>query len=251
MQKAIVIFKKELKTIVISPIFLVILSTVAFIWSYVFVRSVIQFEQSIHSQSILGSGDLQTIINSFLSINYIIFIFLTPILAMKLLVEDKNNGGLNLLLFTPNSTWSIVLGKYLAGVTAILLFLFVSLAYPLGVGKSVGFDQALTLSAYLGMFFLSLTFFSVNSLICSFVSSSFLAIILSVIANIGLLMIGDMSLMPSSDLFSEVMMQMSVARHFSLLSQGAVAISSLVFFISINFLCVFLTEKVVSLSRWK
>lgn len=251
MQKAIVIFKKELKTIVISPIFLVILSTVAFIWSYVFVRSVIEFEQSIHTESILGSGDLQTIINSFLSINYIIFIFLTPIIAMKLLVEDRNNGSFNLLLFTPNSTWSIVLGKYLAGLSAILLFLLVSLAYPLGVGQSVGFDQSLTLTAYLGMFFLTLTFFSVNSLICSFVRSSFLAIILSVIANIGLLMVGDMSLMPTNDFFSELVMQASVARHFSLLSQGAVAISSLVFFVSLNFLCLYLMEKVVSLSRWK
>lgn len=251
MQKAIVIFKKELKTIVISPIFLVILSTVAFIWSYVFVRSVVQFEQSIHSESILGSGNLQSIVNSFLSINYVIFIFLIPIIAMKLLVEDKHKGSFKLLFFTPNSTWSIVLGKYFAGVCALLLFLFMSLAYPLGVGQAIEFDQSLTLTAYLGMGLLALTFFSVDSLICSFVSSSFLAIILSVIANIGLLMVGDMSLMPKSDLFSEILKQLSVARHFSLLSQGAVTASSLTFFISINVLCVFLMEKVISLSRWK
>lgn len=253
MQKAIVIFKNELKTIVMSPIFLVILSTVAFIWSYVFVRSVVQFEQSVHAsyEAAIGGGDLQAIVSSFLSINYVIFIFLIPIIAMKLIVEDKQNGSFNLLLFTPNSTWSIVLGKYLAGVCAVGLFLLMSLAYPLGVGQAIAFDQSLTLTAYFGMALLALTFFSVNALICSFLKSSFLAIILCVIANIGLLMIGDMSLMPTNEFFSEMLLQFSVARHFSLLSQGAVSVSSLAFFFSFNFLCIFLMEKVVSLSRWK
>ena len=51
-----------------------------------------------------------------------LFIFIIPLLAMKLFSEEKKQGTMNLLLLSPLSDQQIIASKVLAGTTLILFF---------------------------------------------------------------------------------------------------------------------------------
>ena len=60
-----------------------------------------------------------------------LFIFIVPLLTMKMFAEEKSNGTLEFLMTTPTSNAAIVLGKFLGGVIFITLLTAFTLVYYL------------------------------------------------------------------------------------------------------------------------
>ena len=73
------------------------------------------------------SGDLPTFIGE---MSYL-WMLLSPVLTMRLLAEEKQKKTDQLLLTSPVSLPQIVLGKYLAAVTVLLMAAVLTLLYVL------------------------------------------------------------------------------------------------------------------------
>ena len=76
------------------------------------------------------SGDLPTFIGE---MSYL-WMLLSPVLTMRLLAEEKQKKTDQLLLTSPVSLTGIVMGKYLAAVTVLLMTAGLTLFYVLVVG---------------------------------------------------------------------------------------------------------------------
>ena len=110
------IYKKELKSYFLSPtgyitigLFLLIFS----LFSYLTTVSV-------------GGYDIGNLY--FNTARYGLLI-IVPILTMRMFAEERKNGTEQLLLTSPRSITEIVLGKFLAGVSVIVITLIFSLIY--------------------------------------------------------------------------------------------------------------------------
>jgi ABC-2 type transport system permease protein len=59
-----------------------------------------------------------------------LYLFIIPILTLRILAEDKKIGTIELLLTSPISTWSIILGKFLGVLTFVLTGASLMILYP-------------------------------------------------------------------------------------------------------------------------
>ncbi len=80
-------------------------------------------------------------IDSLFALAPMIFIFLIPAFTMRTFAEEKQAATLEILLTRPVSSWKIVLGKYLATLTWLIIALLPTMLYVFSVyrlGSPVG-----------------------------------------------------------------------------------------------------------------
>ena len=108
------VLKKELKSYFLSPIGYICIGIFLLIFSIFFYLTAIQ------SASIdLGNLYYNTAMYGLMLI--------IPILTMRLFAEERKNGTEQLLLTSPRSVTGIVLGKFFAATTVVLITLIISL----------------------------------------------------------------------------------------------------------------------------
>ena len=58
-----------------------------------------------------------------------VFLFLVPAVTMRSFAEENRTGTIEMLLTKPLSDWQIIMAKFLAGVTLVLLALIPTFVY--------------------------------------------------------------------------------------------------------------------------
>lgn len=104
-----------------------------------------------------------------------LFLLITPILTMKTIAEETKTRTDQLLLTSPQSITSIVLGKYLAAVALFALTLIVTLLYPLILSLFGKLAIAEIFSTYLGFFLMGCCFIAIGLFISSITDSQVVA----------------------------------------------------------------------------
>ncbi|MBL7898052.1 MAG: ABC transporter permease subunit, partial [Crocinitomicaceae bacterium] len=98
-----------------------------------------------------GTADLK----SFFGISPIIFIILIPAITMRSFSEEKRTGTIELLFTKPISDLSIILTKFFAGVTLVIISILPTLIYYFTghqLGDPVGIvDDGATITSYFGL----------------------------------------------------------------------------------------------------
>ncbi len=162
------IYKRELKTYFQTPI------------GYIFL-----------SLFLLISGLLFTLGNIFnLSPNYapflssILFIFLLaiPILTMRLMTDEQRFRTDQLLLTSPVSITSIVMGKYLAAVTMFLITIAVTVIYPIVMSFYGDIDGWESVGSYVGFILLGCAFISIGLFVSATTENQVIAAIVTFVA---------------------------------------------------------------------
>ena len=91
-----------------------------------------------------------------------IFLFLIPILTMRLFAEESRHKTDQLLLTSPVSLTRVVVGKYLAALGILLLTLLATLVYPLLLARVGLVVTSEILGGYLGCFLLGACFIAIG-----------------------------------------------------------------------------------------
>lgn len=81
---------------------------------------------------------------------WLVFLFIPPLLTMRLFAEERSSGTLEMLMTAPLRDWQVVLGKFLACLTFYVLLLLPTLLYLpalLGAGRPVIDWNAWTLAS--------------------------------------------------------------------------------------------------------
>ncbi|MBC6415760.1 MAG: ABC transporter permease [Bdellovibrionales bacterium] len=247
--------QKDFKSMLFSPLFFV-WSGISFIFlSYIFPRDLFRFAMS-YAMPVMGGDPNQggnIHFNVFVAhISYInlILLFSIPVLGMKLLAEEKQNHTFDLLMTAPLSSFQMILGKYFALISLLLVFLLCSLFYPLSTGLFVEIPLGPLFSSYLGLFCLVVLYSSVALFASSLSSSLFLSAFIGMIFNISLWFISQQGV-GDSGLISSVMSYISIASHLTNFIKGSIVISSIVFFLSSACFFLFLVFKSVEFVRWR
>lgn len=110
------IYKKELKSYFLSPTGYITIGLFLLIFSLFFYLTTVS----------VGGYDIGNLY--FNTARYGLLI-IVPILTMRMYAEERKNGTEQLLLTSPRSITEIVLGKFLAGVSVIVITLIFSLIY--------------------------------------------------------------------------------------------------------------------------
>jgi len=179
-----------------------------------------------------------------------VYLFLVPAITMRFFAEEKRLGTMEVLLTRPLSVMQIVWAKYLAGLLLVSISLLPTLIYFYSVyalGNPVGcLDTGGTWGAYFGLFFLAAIYVAIGLLASALtdnpVFAFILALFLSFIAYLGFDLVGAMQL-PSA--IQQLIINFGINEHYTSISRGVVDSRDLVYFISVVFLFLFLTSRII------
>ncbi len=106
-----------------------------------------------------------------------IFLFVVPILTMRLLPDDARQKTDQLLITSPVSIVGIVVGKYLAAVAVFLVTLLITVLYPVMISFSAvgGLAWSEIFGCYIGFFLLGASFIAVGLFFSSVTDSQLIA----------------------------------------------------------------------------
>jgi len=186
----------------------------------------------------------------FFNLSPVIFLILIPAITMRSIAEERRTGTIELLFTRPISDFQILMAKYLAGVTLLVIALIPTFVYYLSMhylGKPVGIiDDGATFTSYLGLILLGSTFVAIGIFASSITSSQIVAFIvamfLSWILYDGFHLIGSFNLMGK---FDYIVQYMGMSMHYDAIKRGVIDTSDLIYFLSMISLFIFAALTVI------
>jgi ABC-2 type transport system permease protein len=186
----------------------------------------------------------------FFNLSPFIFLILIPAITMRSIAEERRTGTIELLFTRPISDFQILMAKYLAGVTLLVIALMPTFIYYLSMhylGKPVGvIDDGATFTSYLGLVLLGSAFVAIGIFASSITSSQIVAFIVAVFLSWtlydGFHLIGSFNLMGK---FDYVVQYMGMSMHYDAIKRGVIDTSDLVYFLSMISLFIFAALTVI------
>ena len=184
------------------------------------------------------------------SIAPLIFLVFIPAVSMRVFAEEFNTGTIETLMTKPITAFNIVLAKYLAVLSLILISIIPTIIYVVSIyflGEIIGnLDLASIVGSYIGLILLSSIFSAISVYASSLSSNQIVAFILAIIIcsffYFGLDLLSQVPLLLSVDL---IIQKIGISFHYDMLSKGLIKLSDFVYFISISLLFIKLTEGVI------
>lgn len=191
----------------------------------------------------------QASLQSFFSIAYWTLFFFIPALTMRQFAEENRAGTIELLLTKPVSDWQVVLGKFLSTFVLILIALALTLPYYITVANIGSIDHGSVWSGYLGLILMSAAYISVGIFTSSVSNNQIVSYLLALFIGIFFQIIFSMLSSNFSGFVGEALSFLSVSTHFDSISRGVIDSKDLIFFLSVIFLGLILTEGNLSKKR--
>ncbi len=230
------VYKREMKSYFTSPIGYV------YICAYLFAMALF------FKMYILDAGNSNIVY--FFGGSLIVYMFLVPILTMRLFSEEKKSKTDQILLTSPVSVTGIVLGKFLAALsvyTIALALTGVSVAFAAHYGN-VAFG--LTIGNYIGIFFLGMSFVAIGCFLSAVTESQVVAAVLSFTVLMSLYFMDTLASSINSAFLGKVIGFISIYERYTDFTSGLFSLSSIVYYVSIAVVFLFLTVRMIEKRRW-
>jgi gliding motility-associated transport system permease protein len=171
---------------------------------------------------------------------YVLSILLVPVLTMRAFAEERRTGTLELLLTAPVPELAIVLAKFFAALSLMLLIFAFSLAYAVVLGLYGDPDWGPIYAGYLAIVLHAALLIALGLLASSVTENQVVAAALSLGAFL-MLWFADSAayLLPRPlELF---VLNLSLIGHFKPAASGEVFLSDIGYFVTLSLLALFLT----------
>ena len=179
--------------------------------------------------NIIDSGYAQ--VDGLFQLSPWLFMLLCPALTMRLFSEERQSGMWDLIRTKPISLTRIVLGKYFAAWTLVLIgllpcfvhyFIVAYMAEPMG-----NLDSGAFLGSFIGLILLSGTFMAIGLLCATFSKSQIVCFILGALACF-------------------ILYWMLLQDHYSSLSRGVLDLRDVLLFLFVAMLVLFLSILIIA-----
>ena len=212
------VMKKEFKSYFFSPVGYVFIGLFLIMFSVFFYLDVFTY-QSTNFEYIFYSGAT-------------ILTFIIPILTMRTIAEERKTGTEQLLLTSPISITKMVLGKFLAATSIVIIAELCTFMY-FGILCFFGTPHITTaLVTLLGFLLLAISYISFGILASSITENQIIA---------GVITIGFFILTWFLPSINEIFTNFSLINMFSKFPSGQIDIADTVTFITFTIACILLT----------
>ncbi len=199
---------------------------------------------------ISGNGDVffrkQADLNVFFQTAMWTLFFFIPAITMKMIAEEKKSGTIELLLTKNISTLNLVIGKFLAAFLLVCIALGFTAVYYVSVSRLGNFDHGATLCGYLGLLLMSASFIGIGLFASSLTNNQIVAFLLALIIGVVFMFVFDVLAGVQGGWLGELFSTLSINEHFSSISRGVIDTKDIIYFLSLTFLGIVLSEYMIS-----
>jgi len=236
MHNILTIFKKELNAFFSSPMAYIFLVVFALINGYFFN---IQF-------FLINESDMRVLFN----IIPMVYLFFIPAVSMGLISREKGIGTIEIISTLPINERDIVIGKYLAGFTLILIGLLATLIHYVNlcyVGSDI--DHGAVFTGYIGLALLGGVYTAIGLFSSSLTENQVIAFIIGIaIVLVFFMMDKLLFFFPAS--LTGVFQYLSTDFHLSNMSRGVLDTRNIIYFGSIIGFFLTITTRVLESRKW-
>lgn len=246
------IYLRELKATFYSPVAWLVLFAYFLLGGYFWAASVTAYAN--YSMMMAGrGGDMKLaeyLLAPFAGNVTVTFIFLLPLVSMRLLSEEKKSGTIEILFTLPFSDLDIVLGKWFASLTLLAAMILPSLVFPALIADKTVLPWAVVLTGFLGLFLVGATFLAAGLFTSALTENQVIAAALGFGSILFLFILGWMS-SQLSGWAKDLLDQVAIMNHFQDLSKGVVNLKDITYFIFFTILLLFGTLRVLESKKWR
>jgi ABC-2 type transport system permease protein len=178
----------------------------------------------------------------------LLMIVLVAALTMRQWSEEQRSGTLEILLTLPVSHIQLVIGKFLAVVTLVVVALVLTLTLPITVALLGDLDWGPVAGGYLAAILLACSYTAIGLFVSSRTDNQIVALMATVLICGVFYLLGSSGITDLlSDTPAEVVKSIATSSRFESIERGVIDLRDLVYYISLT--GVFLVLNVASLDR--
>ena len=176
---------------------------------------------------------------------FVLLMLTAPLITMRLLAEERKLRTLEVLLTSPVSEAAIVLAKFTASMSLIVMLLLLSGSYPMVLAYFGDPDFGPIYSGYLGLLLFGSALVGTGLLASALTANQVIAALISLSVFLILWIIDNFGwLLPSPA--DTLVVNLSLAVHFRPFAVGSVYLSDVGFFLSVTLMTLFLTVRALA-----
>ena len=230
------IYKREFRSFFTNPL------------GYVFI-AVLLFFEGLELYSILSSGSSYNFTRMY-SDMFSYCMLLVPLLTMKMFSEEKKQKTDQALLTAPISLFSLVFGKFLAALTIYAIAVGFTLVHAFVLSFFAVPQWNIIFGNLLGTILYGAAMIAVGLLISSLTDSQMIAAVGTFGVSLFLLYAASIASLFNSTFISAIGNGLSFYSRYYQLTTGILDFSSIVYFLSVIGVFLFLTVSVLEKKRW-
>ncbi len=189
----------------------------------------------------------QASLRAFFSIAYWTLFFFIPALTMRLIAEEKKTGTIEMLLTKAVTDRQVLIGKYLATLMLICIALAFTLPYVITLSKIGNLDTGGVLCGYLALILMSAAYTSIGIFASSITNNQIVAFLSALFIGLFFHILFDVLSGGMTGILGQIINSLSLTVHFESMSRGVVDSKDLIYFGSIIYMGLFLSE--ISLAK--
>ena len=236
MHNILTIYKKELRSFFTTPMAYIFLVVFALVNGYFFTNTFFLYNQS-DMRSLFGIVPL-------------VYLFFIPAVSMGLISREKSLGTIEIITTLPVRERDIVIGKFLAGLSLILIALLTTLIHYItliNVGTTI--DHGAVFTVYLGLALLGGVYTAVGIFSSSLTENQVIAFIVGIAIVITFFLMDKLLVFVPPGL-AGIIQYLSTEFHLSNMSRGVIDTRNIVYFGSVIGFFLFMTTRVLESRKW-
>ena len=189
-------------------------------------------------------------LSMFFASMFLMILLVIPLITMRSFAEERRRKTDQALLTAPVSLFEIVFGKFLAAFVMFLLSCSIFILYAIIIATFTAPDWAVFFTTFLGVLLLGAAVIAIDMFVSALTESQIIAAAVS-IGIAGLInRMGDIAQFINTEWVTNVINKISFDKHFSNFFTGIISLPSIVFYLSVAAVFLFLTARVFEKRRW-
>ncbi len=245
MPRTLTIVKREIEAYIVSPIFWVLTGAFLAFFGLAFGLYI-----GMSSPMYPAKAEMEPL----LSLLGTVLLFVTPLLAMRLLAEELRSGTLEVLMTSPVREWQVVVAKWLAALIVLAVMVGLTGFHVAIMARlaTKGIAPGPLFSSYLGIFLLGASLLALGTLTSAVTDNQVVAAFLGIMLVMVLWflpLIGDVWATGSP--MAGALKYVGLSDHYLNFGRGLVDSRDVVYFVIVTVGALYLATRALESRRWR
>src|SRR6266478_562317 len=257
MKNSLTIAGKELAGYFLQPVAYVVMTVFLLLGGFFFFALLRYFEVTLSAYSAMQNPAVlqrlnlnERVIEPLLHNLSIVLVILVPAITMRSFAEEKRTGTYEFLLTAPIRTGEIVAGKFIAAAVFILIMVALIWIFPIILMVFGDPEVGVMGAGYVALALLGVCFVAIGLFTSSLTQNQIIAAI-SCLGVLLLLYVISWPLQTGGGILGDLLRYLSLPQHFGQMVGGVIDTSDIVYFCTMIFVALFLTQRSVESARWR
>jgi len=251
MKAIITVARKEIRSAFVTPIAYVALAGFLLIAGFFFFTLLNQYNSVLAQAALIPT--VTPNLNEWVVFPYyqtleIVLIFLIPILTMRSIAEEKNQGTFELLATSPIQVHDIVYGKICGLFVVVTIMLCLSFVFPFVLILFADPEVLPIYVGFLGILFFGLAFTSLGVAVSAFTRNQTVAGVVSLVLFL-LFFVIDAPAAKLEGVMADVLNYLAPARQAEVFLKGVIDGSAMIYFLSVIAVGIFVAHRALEAQR--